>query len=245
MDLNLSGQEYRNLLNNWNLSQFKEPLKSNDVIETCLKLGERNLDWLKHINSFLSSEKKISISKKETQQGFPVETPRVYSPTIIEAQHKDLLAELPQVMLDVLVNGKSFTDTPPLEVSVYADWALRVDRLYQIAARWTLMVPHLNYYKARKAGDIRGYYFSQREADFESKLQDFSHLTKEEQTKYSSWLLMICANNGRSKRQCSNELTRVFQSPRWIAIIENICLNPKLSLTVFSLQNPWRKSNGP
>lgn len=203
LDLEMSGREYSELLNRMTLNGA---FLTDDHIQEILDVGKRNLDWLQHINQFRDASRKISFSSPKTQPGIPIDNPRKYNPEIIWNQYQDLLKVLPVEMKDVLVAGKSFTNDTPIPEADYIEWGRKVNASYDIAARWTLMVPFLPYLEGQKANDVRGYYFLNKEPDLANKLRDWKNLDSKVRAQLTEWLLEICGNSDLSDQQCESSL---------------------------------------
>lgn len=173
-------------------------------LEQILTLGKRNLDWLSFINQNRSA--KISFSDASTQGGYPPETPHIYNQEIILNKFNQMLKELPAAMKTVLQDGGNFTKEPPLEISEYKSWGIKIDRIYQGAARWNLMEPFLWSLAARKSGDLRGFYFLNNSPTRKETLANFSRLDSAQQSQIKEWLSQMCANN--SITDCSQRINQ-------------------------------------
>ncbi len=201
LDLEIKGAEYSHWLRSKLLISDFNPI---------MRMGKRNLDWLNQLNAARPGAAPLSFSKAGAQQGFPIESPRVYSPAIIQKQFEDLMITLPQAMKSVLVDGAPLTDTLPIAEKTYLEFGLEVDRVYQIAARWMLLEPYLPALADRKKQDVRGYYFLQKEENLPEKLNQFKTLSAEQQRPLAEWLTGICAMQN-SERRCRAELQVAVQ----------------------------------
>ena len=175
-------------------------------LSDAIKMGERNLAWLSHINSKLKSGPALSFSSKATMTGYPIETPNRYSDKIALDRYELALKEMPAEMYKVLIDGEPFTDQPPVDLKTYLEWGLKLDKVYQTSARWIMMQPYLSYLTQRRKEDVRGYYFLNAEPDLENKLRNFRALTVEDQTRLEQWLLLLCFNTEASESVCSKKL---------------------------------------
>jgi hypothetical protein len=188
LDLEMTGQEYSQAL------ALRSPVTTD--LQPVLDMGKRNLDWLVHINRMRARAPKmqepISFSNASTQQGFALDSPRIYNPKIIQAQFAVLVDEMPAEMKQVLLDGGPFTDRPPVDEPTYVHFGLRVDRVYQIAARWNLMAPYLGQLAGRRKSDVRGFYFLSKVPHLKEKLEDFSELPESERVELSGWLIGLC-----------------------------------------------------
>jgi len=203
LDIEMTGREYVQQLAN------RSPLTLE--LQSVLDMGKRNLDWLVRINQArLRAPKKlepISFSNAATQQGFPLDAPRIYNPSLIQEQFAVLVSELPIEMKRVLIEGGHITDTPPVDEAIYIRFGLRADRIYQIAARWNLMAPHLGQLAGRRKLDVRGFYFLSQVVGLKAKLDEFSVLPEGERAELSDWLIGLCFML-ESQSNCEKALPR-------------------------------------
>jgi hypothetical protein len=138
------------------------PMTVHPGIEAAKRIGVRNHEWLKLINSARAPGEKLSFTSPETMRGVPIESPVEYSPGIIENSVRDLESQLPEVMRNVLFKGEPFTPQAPLNTDDYLSWGRKVDVVYQTALRWELMEPYLFYLARERRRDVRGFYFLSR-----------------------------------------------------------------------------------
>ncbi len=213
LDLEMTGAEYAQVLGQ-STAREHNTLAAEDL-DAILAVGRRNLDWLTFINQARSESAKLSFSTPETQQAYPVEQPRIYNPALIQASYDELLGQLPEAMKSVLVGGASFTTTPPLDEAEYLAWGLKVDRAYQIAARWLLLSPSLDELARRKSRDIRGYYFFLKEADLQAQLEHWSALSAATQARYRSYLIGMCLNNNGGRSCAATVDTQLAKNGAW------------------------------
>jgi hypothetical protein len=179
-----------------------------DGLAPVIAAGTRNLNWLNHINSLLPADKKISLSSKETQRGYPIDSPSEYNPQIILANFEELKKTIPAELKKVIYEGGAFTDQPPVSVADYIDWCNKVDRNYQSAGRWRTMAPYLSYLEDRRRQDIRGYYYLSRIPDRAAKLAAYPSLSEKERGDIRGWLIGLCFNDddAGSVRNCEREV---------------------------------------
>lgn len=175
-------------------------------LDAVLKMGERNLAWLKHINSKLPADKVLSFSNKSTMSGYPMDKPSVYSDTLTIQKFNQAKIDMPEEMFKVIFEGQPFTDTPPIDSQKYLEWGLKLDKIYQTAARWLTMQPYLPYLKSRRQEDIRGYYFLSIEPDLENKLNNFKSLPAADHDRLQQWLVLICFNTDANQASCEGKL---------------------------------------
>jgi hypothetical protein len=118
-------------------------LVSGDDVSASIRLGERNLGWLKYMNSFREDGKKLQLTKPGDLKGHPIEEPSRYNAETVSARYKELSSQLPPEMKDVLATAKDFPKDLPVSEETYVQWAKEVDKNYQTAVRWTMMKPYL------------------------------------------------------------------------------------------------------
>jgi len=94
----------------------------------------------------------------------------------------------------------SFPANPPVSDQEFADWGLKLDRQYQIAARWTLMEGYLPGLAQRKTDDVRGFYFLSRDPNLQSEMQDWFKLDPQTQSTFKQYLIEMCYNNTSNER---------------------------------------------
>jgi hypothetical protein len=126
LDLEMSGAEYAPYLEQ---SFGVDSLRRAGELDPILQFGQKNLQWLIRINAHRGQLPTLSFSRAETQQGIPPESPRIYNASIVQQKYAELVAQLPQTMKAVLVDGQPLTDTLPVEEAVYLDFGLKVDRV--------------------------------------------------------------------------------------------------------------------
>ncbi len=175
-------------------------------LQDAIKMGERNLAWLSHINSKLPADKVLSFSSKATMTGYPIDKPNRYSDKIALARYDLALKEMPVEMYNVLIKGEPFTDQPPVELKTYLAWGLKLDKVYQTSARWIMMQPYLPYLTQVRMKDVRGFYFLSIEPDLENKLRNFKTLAADEQKRLEQWLLLLCFNTEAVELTCEKNL---------------------------------------
>jgi len=204
MDLELSGAEYQKILEQErNSSQTilsNEMVPQKHIFDDIFATGKRNLDWLQVINKNRTTP--ISLTTPETQVGYPIDNPRTYNPKIIRDAYLQLQQEMPSELKKVIFGNEELPNTLPVSDEDYILWGLKVDREYQIAARWKTMEPYMDYLKSNSMNDIRGYYFLTTTEGFPNKLKDWPSLTQEEQMKVKTWLLQVCRNDLQSNQRC-------------------------------------------
>jgi hypothetical protein len=200
MDLEMTSAEYRAL------TSGLSTLESDDPLQAILEKGKRNLDWIEVINAARKPGSKLLLSTPETQRGIPITAPSFSNRTIVTTVWAQNIENLPAQMKEVIIDGADFT--PVIEVSD-EDFLLHarlLDRSYQMAARWLLQEPYLEYYAERSGSDIRGYYHLSNDPDLDQKLFNYRNLPAKEQAQYEGWLLGICRNSEVTLADCRSRL---------------------------------------
>lgn len=201
VDIGADGATYQRLLQN------QEPrlnIFTVTNLQDILAMGKRNLDYLKLVNA--GRTQTLSLSNESTQQGFPIDAPKVYNPTMIRQNYADLQAAMPKELAAIIFGTDPLPSTLPVADEVYIEWGLKADRVYQSAARWLLMEPWLGQLTARRAEDVRGYYFMTRIPDVLAKLDAIKTLPTAEQEQMKTWLVMLCGNSRASYPSCTNAM---------------------------------------
>ncbi len=209
-------------------------------IESAIKLGERNMAWLNHMNSFRPEGQKIQLTRPGDLKGIPIDSPKKYSPDTISVDYQTTYAEMPAPMAQILYSTQPFTNDTPIAEADYVTWAKKVDRNYQTAVRWKLMAPYLSYLSQRRAEDLRGYYFlAKKTENVEAKLRSAHTLPAAEQAQIKDWLMQMCQNNDGLSRDCANRAAASIQNQRayefYLGFLNN---SESIWNGYFSLENP-------
>jgi hypothetical protein len=96
LDLELSSEEYRAHLQH--LTKNKALGPDDPAIAASIKLGDRLSKWIAKINASRPPDAAIRLTSPLTRRGIPIDTPSIYSPTIIKTGSEKILAELPEAM---------------------------------------------------------------------------------------------------------------------------------------------------
>lgn len=199
LELDLTSAEYAALLGDVRVdrpSELKEPLDS----------GKRFLDWLVVINKARDPKHQLSLSSPDTMPAFPIDSPRMLNVERIQAAYDALKAEMPEWLKDVLLDGGELVETPPVPDAEFVRWGLKVNAVYDNAARWTLLSPYLGALAARKSDDVRGYYHLTHEPDVEKHLEQWDDLASDVKERYRAWLVTLCTNGGTGESSCKEKL---------------------------------------
>jgi len=198
---------YRSLVSQELLSQGL------DGLGNVISLGERNLKWLEHINSFRPANEKLSFTSKDSQRGVPIDDPFEYNPPLIQRKLTDLRPQVPEAMRKILFDNREFTKEPPVEITEYLGWSRELDRIFQTALRWRTMAPWLGYLAGRRHNDLRGWYFLSRLENRAEKLRNFASLNPLLKAKIQGWLVNMCFNDsgsGDSPEECARSVSSMI-----------------------------------
>jgi hypothetical protein len=229
-----SSEEYFELYNR--MGRPRGSLKSDQPI----RLGERSLLWLKHLNSFRPDDQKIQLTKPGQLKGIPIESPSSYSVQSIQSEHESIVAGLPVSLATVLLSNQPFPDQLPIEEDQYVIWAKRVDRNYQYANRWVLLEPYLEVLKMRRADDLRGFYFlSKKTTDVENVLSNYRSQPLDLQKNIRIWLIQMCFNNDGLSAPCEQTIDRGISANNLVGLYKKYLVgSEKIWNYYFSLENP-------
>jgi hypothetical protein len=185
-----------------------EDAKKNELLEVVIAAGERNLDWLKLINSKRAPNKQLSFTSPNTRKGSPIDAPNKYSPSIIRGKFNDFIAQSPEAFISVISGTKSIPPELSLPEAEFLNLGLNLDRLYQSATRWTLMEPYLKEMTENSAYDVRGYYFLSKIENLNEKLKNYKHLPGTEKAQLKIWLLGLCRNSDAMLTFCESTFSK-------------------------------------
>ena len=173
-------------------------------VRAALATGERSLKWLEHMNSFRDETTKLRLTTRSGGlQGTPIESPKRYSPAIIQTRHNTNLGLLDDHSRAVLLENRAFSRNPGISDEDFVVLAKKIDSVYQSAARWQLISPWLRQYESASRRDVRGYYELSRDPDAENKIANFENLEASQRERMAASLVMLCRNSGATLASCS------------------------------------------
>ncbi|HAZ11848.1 MAG: hypothetical protein A2X86_07650 [Bdellovibrionales bacterium GWA2_49_15] len=204
LPLDLTTEEYHQL---WQHHLASLGTKALDDLEPATREGinggEKLSLWLKKINQTRSPERQIRLTSPGTRSGIPIDSPSIYGPKQISESLAKMKSTLPAELTQVVYGTTDITATFPGTEEEFIKHARQVDRLYQTATRWaTSIKPWLSWYRSAQARDVRGYYYLNKIADVDSKLQNFAQLPLEEQNALKRNLVGICRNARHTQSEC-------------------------------------------
>jgi hypothetical protein len=216
-ELELRGVDYAKILadrkriHSQNLGSLLD--SDEQTLQPVLDLGQRNMDFLKFINSHRDPAHQISLTAEATEPASPIESPKVYNVAIALKAYQDLLKELPAPLAEVLTSNTPFPTVLPIPEADYIVWGLKTDRVYQTAARWLTLKPYLDRYIQLRKSDIRGYYYLAKEPGLSEKLAHWPQLEPKVRAQFYGWLVGSCFNSTPLDR-CHQELDALIASGR-------------------------------
>ena len=206
-DLEMTSQEYRKLVKPHQPSFFNE--KPN-YVNKAIQAGEKLFVWLEKINAERPDDQKIRLTSKSTRKGIPISSPKKYGPVTIEKDYKELSADIPTEMGEVIFKQAPTSADPLVEDKVFIEFGRKVDRLYQTAARWRMLSPYKGVLEQRRVKDVRGLYHLQTNGWDKDKLKaDFADLDQTNKDFVVEALAGICMNNSRPYTTCLSEASNL------------------------------------
>ncbi|MGE0762520.1 MAG: hypothetical protein AB7N80_04505 [Bdellovibrionales bacterium] len=242
LDLEASSQELLQVLATQNHFQIfgERPRARSPELDLILDAGQRNLDWLRHINSFRKDP--LQFTKPGDLRGIPITKPKLYSETIVHQDFLKLQERMMPLMKEVLLQKKDYTQNPPEPLELYIELGRKMDVVYQTALRWIMMEPYLPWMKTRRQRDIRGYYFLSRLPNLEATLSGFDSLPSEEKKQIEAWLSMICYNTEEDDQICNSLVQSSTQNKTLVALYRRYESGAaSIYDDFFQLQNPRRE----
>ncbi len=220
-------------------------------VAAAILLGERNMDWLKYMNSFREDGKKIQLTKPGGLTGIPIESPKSYSPEIIGKTAQEIKDQIPSELAAVLYTaGGKFPQNPPVDEETYILWARKIDGNYQTAARWRMMAPWLGQLEFERSKDVRGFYFlTKKTANVENFLRSYNTLPDDQKTQVQQWLEQMCMNTDGPYSTCDSKTSKALSANKaYEFYLKYLPRSQKIWDSNFSLHNPrseiiWSKSN--
>lgn len=212
---------------------------ADNSIQAVIKLGEKNMNWLKHMNSLRDEAHQLRLTRPGELSSIPITSPKKYNPQTVADAADTIKKDMPQALKDVYYSNNNLPDNPPVSDDVYVEWAKKVDKNYQTATRWMMMQPYLDYLTEDAKIDVRGYYFMSHMTDIEAKLRGFSLLAADEQAQFSNWLLQLCQNSAGLNANCAGQVSEaVFDNRVYEFYLKYLGGGEKLWNEFFGLYNP-------
>ena len=168
--------------------------------EQLLRVGPRNLEWLKLLNANASPENKIDLYPPGSSKGIPIEEPLKYNVQILNERWSVLQNEMPPVLKDIILGTGPLPKALPVDVEVYRTWAKKTDSAYSLGLRWRMMQPYIGYLRQNKVNDFRGLHYIKK-AEQDGSVIPVPQL--------KIWVRDVCANAKQSLSPCDRELAQV------------------------------------
>jgi hypothetical protein len=217
LDLELSGSEYQSLLQDPpRFAEDEQSAAASSPLQVVLNVGKRNLEWLAHLNAHRSSTAPLSLSSPETQVGYPIESPRIFNETMVLDWFSQLRGEIPASIAAIILNGAPFTTDAGMPDEEYIRAALKIDRIYQLAARWILLDPWRSQLELRRKNDVRAYVALTSDPNLAARLAGFASLPDTERQLLFKHLFELCFNS-RSESACRSELSQAASRGELVA----------------------------
>lgn len=208
LDLEMTSQEYRSLLKR--LPQNKLRSTNDDpAITYSIELGTRLSQWISAVNAARTPERAIRLTSPQTRRGIPIESPNIYSPSIIQKDLQKLLKDMPSEMKNVILAESELPATLHVDDQTFIKHARLLDKNYQQAARYKSIDQWRNEYIAAAAYDVRGYYYLNKNKISKEELKDITLISTEKLEEIKDALLKLCLNTGfESRTDCQRNLDR-------------------------------------
>lgn len=235
LELEMDSLSYQRLL----LSQEDSKIERPDQLDDIVRYGARLLNWVQFLNS--TRDNPLELTSPETQQGFPIEEPRVANVEITEGIWNELYRRLPAQMKNIVVEGASFEQLKDISDRDFVLFAREVNMVYQRASRWILQEPYLTEYAERASNDIRGYYFLDKIPNkVETLKTNWPKVADADMIR--KFLVMMCVNSGKSRSECRNALAASERQNNEVLSFYNRYLggSRKLWNSFFVISNPRR-----
>ena len=216
LDLELSSDEYRVHLQH--LAKNKALGPDDPAIAASIKLGDRLSKWIAVINASRPADAAIRLTSPLTRRGIPIETPSIYSPTIIKNGAEKIIAELPEAMKAVITTTVELPTTTGIDDETFIKHARLLDRNYQSAARYKSVNPYRLQYISAASEDVRGYYYLTQNKIGKEELKDVATIDADKIAPIKDALVKICINSRDSLASCKKKVDAGFSSNGLVAI---------------------------
>lgn len=249
LDLEMTGEEYRQLFAAMKHQPKNFRSEENQTLLAILELGKRNLDWINLINQHRVEAERLQLTTPGTTVAYPIESPGVSNPKIIENNLLALKQDMPIALSEVIWGEGELPVLNPVSDETFIDYARKLNHIYEAASRWLLEEPYLAEYKQRAQQDIRGYYFLNQVEGLDTQLVHWDDLENTAKQKYSTWLISECMNSSPDFSQCNESLTDAIKSGTVLEYHTKYQpQSARIYADFFELQNPrpeaiWNSSN--
>lgn len=222
LDLETSSSEYRKILGQEKNNSQKSFNNNDDpAITEALALGERLSKWINVVNARRSQSTAIRLTSAATSRGIPISRPNMYSPQIIKKTTEEIIIELPKVVKSILLTNAELTSALPISDETFIEYARKIDKNYQRAARYKSINVHRDYYIKAATKDVRGFYYLKTNNITENELRDPKNFSGSKLATVIESLIQLCANGNGDTKKCgkdvhkalsNNELDKIYKS---------------------------------
>ncbi|MBA2406248.1 MAG: hypothetical protein H0V66_15840, partial [Bdellovibrionales bacterium] len=209
--------EYREHLQG--LAKNKNLAPDDPAIAASIKLGDRLSKWIAKINASRPADAAIRLTSPQTRRGIPIETPSIYSPSIIKTGAEKILAELPEAMKSVITSTIDLPATTGIDDETFIKHARLLDRNYQSAARYKSVNSYRMQYISMAKADVRGYYYLTQNKITAQELKEVATIEADKVAPIKDALTKICLNsNGDTLAGCKKKVDTAFTKNTLAAI---------------------------
>ncbi len=210
LDPQMGHEEYQALLKQNSSQKFIG--KKDNAIEEAITYGNRLSSWLKVINEDRTAESTIQLTTANNRgAGVPIEKPYIYSAKIVEDKSKEIIAQLPSQMREVITGQTPFTKQLDIDDKEFTTQARKIYGLYSMAARYKLLNPSKELLVGQERRDVRGYYYlTQNKIDVQA-LSNIKSFSKEKLEETTDALIKICQNDWKSRKSCEKKVLEAIK----------------------------------
>jgi hypothetical protein len=207
-DLDMTSSEYQTYLAN-----LPRTTKSTEPgIDYAIKMGERLSKWIALVNARRAPENAIRLTSATTRRSSPIETPNIYSPTIIQKDMDKVSGDLPEAIKKVILADTALPNDLGIDDETFIKHGRLLDRIYQSAARYKSLNGYRYYYIQAAARDVRGYYYLTKNKITANELRDVAIISADKVQPIKNALTQLCQNAGQDLKKCQAEIDQAFSS---------------------------------
>jgi hypothetical protein len=216
-------------------------LTSKPALQPILDMGKRAVTWLNLVNTNRDLQNRLNLADRTTKNPVPPEKPKVTSVKILLDKFNEKVAQIPEAMKPYLIGNQPLVELPPVADADFLKSIRDLNGAYQGAVRWLGEEPYFNEYASNDILDIRGVYFTKKDADIETKLTNFAANTPEQIATYEGWLVSICHNSEITHEACAAELATAEKDSNVIGFYKKYIEKAAKTYEDFFAVNPIRK----
>ena len=205
LDPQMGHEEYQILLRQNSSQKFIG--KKDNAIEEAITYGNRLSSWLKVINEGRTQETSIKLTTANNRgAGVSIDKPYIYSAKIVEEKSKEITAQLPALMREVITGKAPFTKQLDMSDQEFITEARKIYGLYSMAARYKLLSPSKELLVGQERRDVRGYYYLVKNKIDAAALNSIKSFPKEKLEETTDALIKICQNDWKSRKSCEKKV---------------------------------------